>query len=352
MKGIEFACRATIIGTVPLSDPVEACNLVNRYLKDIPAWPQLPRRSFLENMYVQFSEGFPGVVIEGLEEGAAPASQRIFVDRSRDASKALEALYVAYLENKPNEFAIGREYAAGLYQFLSLDMASLLAVKGHVTGPVSWGLTVTDQDRKSIIYDDTLADAAAKMLRMKAAWQENELRRLSKNTIMFIDEPYMSSYGSAFFSVSKEKVVGLIREVASGISGLKGIHCCGNTDWSILLATGVDIINFDAYNYAASLPLYVAEVGHFLANSGAIAWGIVPTFEEPLASETVASLKDRLEDAMAPFARNTGISFRQLVRQSLLTPSCGLATLRGAEAAERALELLNGLSDVMRRKYS
>jgi methionine synthase II (cobalamin-independent) len=352
MADIEFNCRATIIGTVPLSDPIEACNLINRHLKDIPAWPQLPQRTFLENMYVQFSEGFPGVVVQGLEEGATPASQRIFVDRSRDSSKELEALYSAYLDNKPGEFAISREYAAGLYHFLSLDIVSALAVKGHVTGPVSWGLTVTDQDRRSIIYDDTLADAAARLLRMKAAWQENELKRLSKNTIMFIDEPYMSSYGSAFFAVSKEKVVSLIKEVAAGISGLKGIHCCGNTDWSILLGTGVDIINFDAYNYAASLALYPAEVRGFLAGSGTIAWGIVPTFEEPLASETVASLKDRLEAAMAPFTRDSGISFRQLVRQSLLTPSCGLATLRRADAAERALELLSGLSDVMRRRYS
>jgi len=35
------------------------------YLRDIPAWPQLPKRTFLENMYAQYSEGFPGIVIKG-----------------------------------------------------------------------------------------------------------------------------------------------------------------------------------------------------------------------------------------------------------------------------------------------
>ena len=351
MPNIDFNCRPTIIGTLPVSDAAEACALVRRYLKDIPAWPQLPRRSFLENMYVQFSEGFPGLVIEGLGEDAKPGSQRIFVDTTNDSSETLERLYSAYLEGKLEHFAVGREYAAGLHHCLSSTGPRSMALKGHITGPVSWGLTVTDQERKSIIYDDTLSDAAAKMLRMKAAWQEWELRKLNKNTIIFIDEPYMSSYGSAFFSVSKEKVVSLIQEVMAGIKGLKGIHCCGNTDWSLLLGIGLDIINFDAYSYAESLALYPEDVKRFLANEGTIAWGIIPTFAEPLAGETVASLRDRLEVAMAPFTRN-GIPFREIVRRSILTPTCGLATLPGSEAAERALSLLVDLSDLMRRKYS
>jgi methionine synthase II (cobalamin-independent) len=350
MTDVEFGCRPTIIGTMPHNGATEACDLIVRHLKDIPAWPQLPQRGFLENMYVQFSEGFPGVVLEGLGEERKPGSERIYVDRSQDLSAALERLYAAYLDNKPEEYRITEQYAAGLHHFLARAPAATMAVKGHVTGPVSWGLTVTDQERRPIIYDDTLADAAARMLRMKAAWQENELKKVNRNTIMFVDEPYLSSYGSAFFSMSRDRVVALIEEVLGGISGLKGIHCCGNTDWSVLLGTSLNIINFDAYNYAKSLSLYPDEVGRFLSKSGTIAWGIVPTFPESLGGETVSSLRDRLEEAMAPFTRH-GIPFRQLVRQGLLTPSCGLATLKASEAAERALELLTGLSDVMRRRY-
>jgi methionine synthase II (cobalamin-independent) len=304
----------------------------------------------MENMYVQFSDGFPGVVIEGVDSGARPEDGRIHVDRTKDHSKQLEALYSAYLENKPDQFPISDQYAAGLHRLLSLDPVSALGVKGHITGPVSWGLTMTDQDRRSIIYDDTLADAAAKLLRLKAAWQEKELKRLNKNTIIFVDEPYMSSFGSAFVSISKDKVVSLLEEVFGGITGAKGVHCCGNTDWSVLLATSLDIINFDAYNYAESLSLYPDEVRAFLDKSGTIAWGIIPVYAESLARETISSLKDRLEEAMAPFTR-LGIRFRQLVEQSLLTPSCGLVTLQTPEAAAQALELLVGLSDAMRRRY-
>ena len=187
------------------------------------------------------------------------------------------------------------------------------------------------------------------MLRLKAGWQEKELRKISKNTIIFVDEPYMASFGSVSVPLSKEKVISLLEEVFGGISGLKGVHCCGNTDWSVLLGTSVDILSFDAYNYAQSLSLYPAEIKSFLDRKGAIAWGIVPNDEPSLAKETAASLKDRLEEAMAPFTRK-GIPFKQLIEQGLLTPSCGLASLT-TEAATRALELLAELSKMIRKRY-
>jgi methionine synthase II (cobalamin-independent) len=340
MSSLEFGCLPTAIGSVPHTEPARACAEMLRSLKEIPVWPQLSRRAFRENMYIQFSEGFPGVVV---------TADKIYVDHSQDLDKPLEALYTAYLENDFNKYPVGAEYAAGLHHFLNLKGVQPLAVKGQVTGPISWGLTVTDKNQRSIIYDDTLADAAAKLLRLKAAWQENELRRISKNTIIFVDEPYMVSFGSAFFALSRDKVVSLLEEVFGGISGIKGVHCCGNTDWSVLLDTSADIISFDAYNYAQSLSLYPAQVKTFLGKGKAIAWGIVPNEEEAIAKETVPGLRDRLEEAMAPFTRN-GIRFQQLVAQGLLTPSCGLDSL-SEEAAARALELLAELSAEVRKRY-
>ena len=336
MPGVEFGCLPTLIGSMPHTDPQVACAQITQYLKDITAWPQLPKRSYLENMYVQFSQGFPGVVVEESEK-------RIYVNRSQDLNQPLEQLYAAYLANDFTKYLIGKEYAAGLYQFLTLDNLSPVAVKGHVTGPVTWGLTVTDDSGKGILYDEHLGDAVPKLLRLKTVWQEKELRQLSKNTIIFIDEPYMSAFGSVGMMLSRERVVSLLEEVFAGISGLKGVHCCGNTDWSILLGTSVDIISFDTYNYARSLSLYPAEVKKFLDQGGTVAWGIVPNEADSVALESVASLKDRLEEAMAPFTRR-GIRFKQLITQGLLTPSCGLGSIATEEAADRVLGLLTGLS--------
>jgi len=291
-------------------------------------------------MYAQFSQGFPGLVVEG---------ERIYVDRSQDLNEPLEKLYAAYIENNVDEYPISAEYAAGLHSFLALENLSPLVVKGQITGPISWGLTITDNNRRSVIYDEVLADAAAKLLGLKAAWQERVLSKLSKNTIIFVDEPYMSSFGSAFVSISREKVIELLEEVFGGIRGLKGVHCCGNTDWSVLLGTSIDILSFDAYNYAESLSLYPDEVKKLLDGGGVIAWGIVPNEAEALAGEMVASLKDRLEEAMAPFTRK-GVHFKQLIEQGLLTPSCTLTPL-SKEAAGQALELLVELSAAMRKRY-
>ena len=342
MSNTEFNCLPTIIGSMPHTDPKKACSLVTRYLKDIPAWPQLPRKSFLENMYVQYSEGFPGAVVE---------NNRIYIDTAKDYTKALETLYQAYLENDAANFGIGREYAAGFYAFLEQPGLTPMAVKGHVTGPLSWGLTVTDENKRSILYHEVLGDAVPKLLKLKAAWQENELKKISKKTIIFVDEPYMASYGSsvAAGAFSKpEKIAEMIDEVFEGISGLKGIHCCGNTDWSVLLKTKLDILNFDTYSYATSLSLYPDEIKKFIGRGGAIAWGIVPNNTDPINKESVTSLKDRLEEAIAPFTRN-GLRFKDILKQSLLTPCCSLTSL-SEEGAEQALKLLTDLSQEMRKR--
>jgi methionine synthase II (cobalamin-independent) len=329
-----------MVGSMPHTDPKEACSLVSKFLPEIPVWPQLPKLSFLENMYAQFSEGFPGVVIEG---------DRIYVNRTIDVDKPLEQLYTSYIENKFEKCGISPEYAAGLNSFLEMEFGSPYAVKGQVTGPVTWGLTVTDEKRRPVLYDDTLADALAKHLHLKAAWQERELKAISPNTIIFIDEPYMASIGSAFVSISPQQVTSLLEEVFSGISGLKGAHCCGNTDWSILLATPLDILSFDAYNYSYTIALYPEEVKAFLERGGVIAWGIVPHDEPYLKNEAVKQLVDRLEEGMATLNRK-GINSRLLLQQCLVTPSCGLGSL-SEDAAAWALELLAGVSKEFRRLH-
>lgn len=339
---------ATAIGSMPHTDPQEACRLVLKYLPEIPAWPQLPKRSPKENMYAQFLDPFPGVVIEG---------ERIWVDRSRDLNEQqeqLEPLYAAS-EGLNSDYKIDYgDYARGFRAFLGAvplppKPGSPQAVKGQVTGPISLGLTVTDQNRRPLLYDPVLVDALARHLRLKASWQETRLRIMCSTTIIFIDEPYMASFGSAFVSISREQVSGLLEEVFSGISGLKGIHCCGNTDWSVLLGTSLDIISFDAYNYSQSLSLYPTEITDFLNRGGVIAWGIVPSDEDALAQETVKGLVYRLEEAMTMLSKK-GINFDTLWHQCLITPSCGLGSI-SIEAATKALELTAGVSTEFRKKY-
>lgn len=343
MKTNELTLLSTAIGSLPFVDATEACRVMTDILP-IPAWPQLPRRNFKENMYAQYSEGFPGTVVD-------EAHERVWVDRTQDLGAGLECLYAAYLENDVDFGAISPEYAAGLHVFLKAAAGRpWLAVKGQVTGPISWGLTVTDQDKRAVLYDETLADAVAKHLRLKAAWQERELRKLCDSTIIFVDEPYMSAYGSAFFSLERELVVRLLTETMAGIQGLIGVHCCGNTDWSLLLDTPVHILNFDAYAYAEAVALYPEAVRAFLRRGGLLAWGIVPSLDEAaIWRESVESLTDRLVAAMK-LLTGKGVSFDNLLAGCLVTPSCGLGG-RSEGAALRALQLAVGVGAELRRRY-
>jgi methionine synthase II (cobalamin-independent) len=336
---LEFGCLPTAIGSMPHTDAGEACSIVLKYLAEIPAWPQLPKRSPKENMIIQFSEGFPGVVMKG---------DKIHIESSANFDTELEQIYVDCEQGNAIKYDISAEYAAGLHAFLSKATGSKI-VKGQVTGPVTWGLAVTRQDGLGILYDETLAEAAAKFLRLKASWQEHTLREVSPDTIIFVDEPYLVSLGSVFTPVPEERVPVLLEEVLKGIKGIKGLHCCGNTNWSVLLDTSIDILSFDAYNYASSLSTHSGKVKSFLERGGSIAWGIVPNDEEALADESLPSLRDRLEEAMAPFTRD-GVKFRQIVAQGLITPSCTLAGL-SLEEANQTLELTARLSRDLRSRY-
>lgn len=330
------------IGSVPYIDAGEAWSAVLRYFPGTPCWPQLPQRSYLENMYVQFSERFPGVVIE---------EQRIYVDRRQDLDPGLERLYLAYLKDDLSYGAIGPEFSAALAALQEGRVTfgqPLQLLKGQVTGPVSWGLTVVDQDRRPLLYDEILADAIAKHLRLKAAWQEKLLSSHAPKTLIFVDEPYLSAFGSAFVSLSREQVVRYLQEVLAGISGLKGAHCCGNTDWSMLLETPIDVLSLDAYNYAGSLALYPQEVAAFLERGGIIAWGIVPA-NDAAESETAERLVERLERAIEPLVEK-GVPRDTLLRAGLVTPSCGLGSLSRAQA-ERIFELTREVSAQMRERY-
>ena len=126
------------------------------------------------------------------------------------------------------------------------------------------------------------------------------------------------------------------------------MHCCGNTDWSLLLATSVDILSFDTYEYAETLALYPEDVRAFLARGGLIAWGITP-HTAAVWQETVESLVDRLHEAMDLLVRK-GVPRDDILAASMVTPSCGVGTLDEL-AAERALELTAGVAKVMQERY-
>jgi methionine synthase II (cobalamin-independent) len=338
----------TVIGSFPHkeADPALLHRLATTL--DIPAWPQWVRRTFYENMYVQYSAPLPGVVVD-------EANEKITFDTTGDLTDDLEMFYANYLEDDVDAFALTPEYAAGFFGLLEALQSTSGGewVKGQVTGPISVGLTVTDQDLRASLYDEMLADAIVKNTAMNARWQVQQLRTVRPNVIIFVDEPYMASFGSAYISLSREQVVAMLDEVFAAIhqeGALAGTHCCANTDWSVLLATTVDILNLDAYGYLDNLALYPEEVRAFLDRGGVIAWGIVPNTEE-IFEVTPEDLAQRLRQGLALIqekaqARGVKITTQELAARSLITPACGLGPTT-VDVAERALDVLQKLGEVL-----
>ena len=334
---------ATAIGSLPYADPEEACSVTLEHLRECPAWPQLPHRDFRENMYAQYSEGLPGVVIDA--EGL-----RVYCDTSQDLLPAIEEVYRAYLDGDHPSFAISEGYAAGLHAFAARvkeEGKVYPILKGQVTGPMSFGLTVLDENKRPILYNDELAGAMLKVLNLKARWMESFLRETgaAREVLIFFDEPYLVSVGSALVSVSPERVVDSIRECTEGLTCLTGAHCCGNTDWTLLFRAGVQVVSFDAFQYMESMALYPAELETFLESGGVLAWGLVPN-NEYLEGETVDSLALRFQEGVE-LLKSRGINRDLLLERAMVTPACSLAGV-DERLAEKGYRLTTELSSLLR----
>ncbi|MBL0713517.1 MAG: hypothetical protein JJV98_07420 [Desulfosarcina sp.] len=345
-------CRPLLIGSLPVSDHNQALDLVLAATPRIPLWVQLPVFRE-EGMVPQFMPGMPGLVHE---------EDRSLIDTGSDAFETeLTAFYEDYLQASGDEaalrksrFALAPDTARGFHVFMErIGRLSPppLAVKGQVTGPVTFGLGLKDRQGRSVFYDLHARDAAVKLLALKAAWQVQQLKTFKVPVIVFVDEPALAGYGSSeMISISGEEILAALEEVFEAIhkaGGLAGIHVCANTDWGLILGSTLDIVNFDAYGYADRFLLYADQVRQFLARGGLIAWGIIPTGPaDVIERESVDTLVARWRELMAA-AEGRGLDPEVLRRQSLITPSCGTGSLSVAHT-RKVLDLTREVSRAVR----
>ncbi len=336
------------VGSFPHQQPDEAMEMIMKYFSGVPLWPQLPMTHPGEQMYIQFCDGIPGITLDAEKEKltAAPVDDDFF----EAMAEAMEQVMNGNLEH----FALPRDKARGFYHFLESSSRVAgekpLLVKGQVTGPVSFCLMVTDSQLKPILYDESYRESVVEVLAMKGAWQLETLRKIHGDVIIFIDEPYLASIGSSMVAMEAEEGVEMIKRVMAGIrdrGGYTGIHCCGNTDWGILMGARCDVLSFDAYGYGDNLLLYPGEIKSFLSDGGVLAWGIVPTSDD-VEEETPESLSTRLRELLKKLT-NRGIPYDTLVEQAFITPSCGLGNL-SVQRAEKVAQLTQEVSRIIREE--
>lgn len=347
---------ATGVGSMPFTDAAQAVEISLSRFRQAPFWPQLPKRGLTEQMEIQYSEILPCAVID-YEKG------RMYFDTSGDYSEAFAQFYEVYMMAMDSEegngdcgaMAISADFSAGLHQMkqaLAARREKLPFIKVQTTGPCSMGLSLVDENKRAIYYNEEFRDMLVKAMAMKCRWQIQEFQPFAERIICFIDEPILSAFGSStYVSVERSDIVSILNEVVEAVhrdNGLAGVHCCGNTEWSIPIDGGADIVNFDAYGFGESILMYPDAVQALFSRNGALAWGIVPT-SPAVRQETVESLESRLEALMQSLAAK-GLNKSVIADQALITPSCGTGSME-IQDAQRVFELTQALSLRLRERY-
>jgi len=330
-------CLPILIGSLPVADHHAAADMVFQTTPRIPVWAQLPVHHE-EDMVPQFAPGMPGLQQD---------DDRMYVDIGGDEFETeLAAFYEEYLAVTDNttpletsRFALSEKAANGFHvlraRVREMELAPV-AIKGQVTGPITFGTGLKDHRGRAVYYDPTTRDVAVKLLALKAAYQVRAFKEFGCPVIVFLDEPALAGYGSSeMISISAAEISASLEEINDVIhaeGGLAGIHVCANTDWGLILGTSVDIVNFDTYSYFDRFLLYGEQVRQYIGRGGIIAWGLVPTGSaEALEAATVESLVHRWEGQCNDLVA-LGVDREQLLRQSLISPSCGVGSLSLAQA--------------------
>ncbi len=353
MENFQANSLPVLIGSLPMDDHEEAIRLVLKYTPEIPLWVQLPVYKE-EGMIAQFLPGMPGLTIEKEKAFINTAS----IDFDDDFLKFYEA-YIAVVEGKTDllgsRFALTTDTAMGFFELMK-HIETLakppIAVKGQITGPITFATGVNDQNGRAIFYNEQIRDAAVKLIAMKAKWQVKQLSRFGYPVIIFFDEPALAGFGSsAFISISRDEVAKCFEEVIEAVrleGGLAGIHVCANADWSLVLESFADIVSFDAYSFFDRFILYPDQIKKFVESGRILAWGIVPTSRgEDIEKETTDSLVAKWK-AKAREIEALGIDMSKISAQSLITPSCGTGSL-SFDNATKVLKLTREVSDRLRK---
>lgn len=329
----------TGMGILPHTDIGKALALAFRV--DVPFWPQLPHVHYHEDMYAQFSEHFPGMRID-LE------NKRILFDKDRFYED-----YPAFYERIDDDemYAISPDFSRVFDAFISRDLRRYPAIRGQVIGPISFGLKITDQDNKPIIYDVEVRDTLFDFISRKVNHQYRLLAKKNPNAFVFLDEPGLEFIFTSISGYTDVMAARDMKTALRAINGQKGIHLCANPDWEFLLNLEVDIVSLSAFHWGDLFVKYLDGVRGFLDRGGIISWGIVSAVFDDFQNETVQKAVDRIEllwDALD----HKGISREVLVPQAMLMPAtCSLINPDVDTTVERAYDTLIEVADRLKSRY-
>ncbi len=337
---------ATGIGSLPHKDATSALDLIFKYTPKAPFWPQLPKRDIREGMVAQFSEGLPCIKIK---------SNGLVFD-AQNKERELENFYEHLIANDVDYFKISHDFAQGLHAFYQRLEKRILKevefIKCQITGPFTFAASINDNQGVALLHNSVFMQAILKGLAMKALWQIKIFEKFDKRIVLFLDEPYLGCFGSAYTPINREDVLRGLTEFSNAINSedvLIGVHCCGNTDWSIFTdIPNIKIISFDAFEFMDRFILYAESLKGLVRRGGIVCWGIVPT-QLFSGEETVELLIRKIREGINILVKK-GIPEDLLINNLIISPSCGLGTF-SPEKADKVFNLLAETSLFIKKTF-
>lgn len=328
------------MGILPHTDVAKALDL--SFSLDIPFWPQLPKLNYYEDMYVQVSENFPGVLIMEEERRIDFNTERFYEELP------------AFIERMDDDdlYRVSEKYSAVYHEFLRRDLSGYYAIRGQIEGPISFGFSVKDETDRPLIYNDEVRDLLIDFMARKVSVMGQELAEKNSRSFMFTDEPGLEFIFSSLSGYPEDAARRDIDRFFSQVTGRRGVHLCGNPDWDFLLRTPMDILSFNAFGRGDRFVNYVPSIKKFLASGGVIGWGMVPANYDEFYGAPLESLMESLEQFWTTLEL-AGIPREYLLPRSLLMPAtCALVNPDKGETVERCYDTLRELSRRVREKYN
>ena len=349
--------NAIAIGSLPHNNTKQAMDLVKKDFQKIPFFPQLSKVNKNEDMDIQILEGMPSFF--------SNKSQSFFFDtESENFYQNLEEFFSDYEEitndinsTKLEKYAISENFSSTFPYFEQIIRENKPQyAKGQIIGPFTLSSILKDQNNISVIFDETLTDIVQKQLILKVLWQIRRIKQANETTIpiIFMDEPTLSQIGTtAFLSINESDIIKMLKEISDIIKkhgGISAIHCCGKCDWRIPIESGIDIINFDAYNYSKNFSIYHKAIKTFLEQGGKIAWGLVPTTDGRLLADLNVKILEKIFTDSVKYLTKKGLDEKLIIDNSLITSSCGAGSL-SVKDSQKAMDLLHDLSEYLTKRY-
>jgi len=309
----------TSVGSLPHLQSGEAVALVLRVQPELPTLPQLPGRSVLESMLPQVAVGMGGVVVEP-DGGLSVSPGRVCpVEDGAPLDEGAWATLDAFLD-------------------AASTVPRLKAVKVQLAGPVTLALALVHGG----VAPGRAFAAAGATVRSRARALAAEVRRRLPGVgiVAVLDEPGLTAFLAPGFPAGVDATIDLMSGalVAFGADVVTGIHCCGPTDWRLVIHAGPDLISLPV---DAGITDDSSGLTAFLERGGWIAWGAVPT-DRPIGEKEDPHWRG-LSTLWCDLAR-AGCDPGLLRTQALVTPACGLAG-HGSHQVEQVLRLTRRVAE-------